>query len=303
MLNLSFDYESCIKSSEKIAWKLDDVLSVDQRLDFAKPFLPEALAPTRGIKCLSDSEKLKLNQITGNAYLNLFAFVEEYILATMVQHQQAELFGDHQAVRALARFTEEEVKHQLLFQRYRKAFDRDFGHACGVLDSAAAVAGVIMSKSPIAVMIVTLHLEIMTQDHYTGSVRDSAIDPLFAKLLKMHWLEEAQHARIDALELDKLLVAATPDQIAKGFDDYLDLIAAFDGLLLAQAKLDVPSLSAVTGRAFTEAETAEIVAAQHRGYRQTFLVSGMQAPAFIEYMKKISTDAVGRIAARGKELH
>jgi hypothetical protein len=303
MLDLPYDYETCIKNSEKVAWKLDDVLPVETRLNFARPFLPEVLAPTRGISCLDDAAKLKLNQIAGNAYLNLFAFVEEYILATMVQHQQAELFGDHQAVRALARFTEEEVKHQLLFHRYRKAFDRDFGHACGVLDSAAAVAGVIMGKSPIAVMLVTLHIEIMTQDHYPGSVRDSAIDPLFAKLLKMHWLEEAQHARIDALELDKLLDTAAPAQIAQAFDDYLDLIGAFDGLLATQAKLDVASLEGALGRKFTEVEAAEIVASQHRGYRQTFLVSGMEAPQFEQTMKKISTEAAARIAQRSKELH
>jgi hypothetical protein len=221
----------------------------------------------------------------------------------MIQHQQAELFGDHNAVRALARFTDEEAKHQQLFQRYRKAFDRDFGHQCGVLESAVEVAGVILSKSPIAVMLVTLHLEIMTQDHYTGAVRDSAIDPLFARLLKMHWLEEAQHARIDALELDKLLTAATPDQMARGFDDYIDLVGAFDGLLAAQAKLDATSIQSATGRQLTETEAAEIIAAQHRGYRYTFLVSGMEAPLFVEMMKKISADFAGRIASRAKELH
>jgi len=302
VLDLNFDFESCIKNSERVSWKLDDVLPTDTRLDFTKPFLPESLAPTQGIGFLNDAEKLKLNQISGNAYLNLFAFVEEYILATVVQHAQAELFGDHQCIRALARFADEEAKHQQLFQRYREAFNRDFGHPCGVLESAAEVAGVILSKSPIAVMMVTLHLEIMTQDHYTGSVRDAAVDPLFAKLLKMHWLEEAQHARIDMLELDKLVSNAAPEQLKKGFDDYLDLIGAFDGLLAAQSKLDVASLAAATGRTFDEKQTAEITASQHRGYRQTFLVSGMQQPLFIETMNKISRESTGRIVSRAKEL-
>src|SRR5262249_48356825 len=162
---------------------------------------------------------------------------EEYIVATAVQHAQAELFGDHSAVRALVRFAEEEVKHQQLFWRYRDAFARDFGTPCEVLGSAAEVAGVILSKSPLAVMMVTLHLEITTQAHYVDSLRDASdIDPLFAKLLKHHWLEESQHARIDALELRKMATGAAPEQIGAAFDDYLGLIDAFDGLLGAQAK-------------------------------------------------------------------
>ncbi len=133
-------------------------------------------------------------------------------------------------------------------------------------------------------------------------MRDSAIDPLFARLLKMHWLEEAQHARIDALELDKLLSVATPAQIATAFDDYIDLIAAFDGLLAAQAKMDAVSLEKAIGRSLGESESADVIAAQHRGYRYTFLTSGMDAPQFIDTMKKISIDAASRISKRSKEL-
>src|SRR6185295_7244391 len=148
-----------------------EVLPSGQKLDFARPFLPDALVGS-GISCLNEQEKLVLNHINGNSYLNLFGFVEEYILAMAVQHAQAELFGDHDAIRALTRFADEEVKHQALFKRYRVAFDRDFGHACEVLDNAADVAGVILAKSPLAVVLVTLHLELMTQDHYTDAVRD-----------------------------------------------------------------------------------------------------------------------------------
>ena len=186
MLDLDYDYASCVRNSEKVSWKLDDVMPRDTRLDFQRPFLPLALAGRGDLEFLSTDEARTLNQITANAYLNLFGFVEEYIIALAVQHAQAEMFGDHDAIRALVRFADEEVKHQALFHRYVAAFQRDFGHPCKVLDSAAEVAGVVLSKTPIAVMLVTLHLEIMTQAHYIECVKDDTdVDhSLRARLLR-----------------------------------------------------------------------------------------------------------------------
>lgn len=303
VLELGFDYASCVRGSEKVSWRLDDAMPPGTVLDFGKPFLPEQLTLTQQIGCLSPSERRTLNQIAGNAYLNLFAFVEEYILATMTQHASAELFGDHDAIRALARFVDEEVKHQQLFARYRAAFEKSAGYPCRVLESAVEVAEVIMSKSPIAVMLVTLHIELMTQQHYVETVRDNPdLDPLFQKLLHLHWLEEAQHARIDALELDKLLEGASPTAIATAFDEYLGILEAFDGLLAQQTELDLESLTAATKRAFDEQESAEIRRVAHRAYRRTFLVYGMTNAMFKGIITKMSPKAADRVAARAGEL-
>ena len=302
-LQLSYDYASCIRSSEKVAWKIDDVMPENTRIDFSRPFLPEGLFAINSIQCLSPAERLTLNHISGNAYVNLFAFVEEYITAMAVNHAQAEMFGDHDAVRALARFAEEEVKHQQLMWRFMKAFARDFKKPTHVLEAAAAVAGVILSKSPLAVVAVTLHLEIMTQAHYTESVRDNtALDPLFSSLLKHHWMEEAQHARLDALELAKMVNTASPEQLKTCFDDYLGLIDAFDGLLKSQAEMDAQTLAEATGRVFTDAEKAEIVASQHKSYRYTFLVSGMTNKLFSEMITAISPKDAQRIAEKASTL-
>ena len=303
MLDLTYDYASCVRNSEKVSWKIDDVMPPGTRLDFSRPFLPAALASRGDLAFLSAPERLKLNHITANAYLNLFSFVEEYIIAVAVNHAHAEMFGDHDAIRALVRFADEEVKHQALFKRYVDAFQREFGSPCEVLGSAAEVANVILSKSPIAVMLVTLHLEIMTQAHYVECMKDDAeLDPFFVKLLRFHWMEESQHARIDALELDKLLTAATPQKIQEGIDDYIVLIGAFDGLLKAQAEMDARSFAKATGRKLEEPEALRLIEAQHRGYRHTFLVYGMTNATFLENLAKISADAVHTVTHRAKEL-
>ena len=44
MLELTYDYATCVRNSEKISWRVDEVLPPDTRLDFTRPFLPEALS-------------------------------------------------------------------------------------------------------------------------------------------------------------------------------------------------------------------------------------------------------------------
>jgi hypothetical protein len=299
-MELNFDYASCIKNSEKVAWRLDDVLAADAGVDYDRPFLPAALSGESRVPGLSEAAARRLNQISGYAYLNLFAFVEEYIIDAAVRQAEDEVHGDHTALRALLRFAEEEVKHQEMFHRAIALLARTFGSEVDVLGDAAAVAGVILSKDPLAVMLVTLHLELMTQEHYTESVRDDAgVDPLFRSMLKHHWIEEAQHARIDALEVFKLARLATPEQIAKAFDDYVELIGAFDGLVGMQARMDVENLRRAIGPDF---DAAAVEAAQHAAYRNTFLLMGMRNRQFVEYVTKVSPEGARKIADRAATL-
>lgn len=297
MFGLNFDYASCLANSDKVTWTLDDVMPSGTELDFSRPFLPEQLVMLKPVTCLNDHEKKRLNQIVGNAYINLFGFVEEYILATVVQHANAEMFGDRTAVRALCRFAEEEAKHMQLFDRYREAFNRGFGHDCGVLESAVQVAEVIMSKSPIAVMVLTLHIELMTQQHYTECIKDNTqIDPFFASLLRYHWLDESQHAKLDTLELEKLAVMAAPEELEQAVDQYLEILGAFDGLLQAQAEMDLASLSADIQRTFDQAEREQMMNALKSSYRKTFIVYGMTNPGFVKIMGSMSKHGQARIA-------
>jgi hypothetical protein len=256
-----------------------------------------------GLSFLSAAEKLKLNQVTGNSYLYLFYFVEEYIVASVVQHANAEMFGDADALRALLRFAEEEIKHQQLFQRFREAFERGFGVPCDVIQNPQAVAEIILSKAPMAVALVTLHLELVTQQHYVEGIRDAKeLDPFFASLLKNHWLEESQHAKIDALELAKLAQGATEAQLATAIDDYLGILGAFGGLLAQQGELDVKSLERATGRTFTEAEARAIADAQASAYKRALIKMGVENASFQKYLAQYSAAGHSRINAQAGAL-
>ena len=45
----------------------------------------------------------------------------------------------------------------------------------------------------------------MTQGHYVESVQnDQELDPQFKSLLKHHWMEEAQHTKLDTLMVEAI---------------------------------------------------------------------------------------------------
>ncbi len=69
-------YDALITASERVCWTLDEVIPKEGRLDFSKPFLPEGLVLAGAAHFLSPAERLKLNQVRGNAYAHLFQFVE-----------------------------------------------------------------------------------------------------------------------------------------------------------------------------------------------------------------------------------
>jgi hypothetical protein len=282
---LNADYGKVVEYSERVAWRLNEVFPPGASLDFGKPFMPESMFVGHDLAFLDERERLKLNHILGNAYRYLFYFVEAYIIDMAMRHAEAELYGNDDNLRAMLRFAEEEVKHQQMFLRFGEFFDRGFGSKCDLVDSPQAVAQVILSKSPLAVTLVTLHLEIITQAHYVDCMRDrDDIDPLFQSLFKYHWIEESQHAKLDALEIVKLREYASPEAVQQAIDDYFAIAGAFAELLGAQAKLDINSLERATGRTYSAEERSAIEDAQRRSYNRAFLWSGVTNTLFLEFL-------------------
>jgi len=304
MLSHNYDYRSCLDASVRVNWTIEDVVA-GRRLDFTKPFLPEALAGVRGISCLNDAEKLKLNHIRGFSYLYLFGLIEEYILPAVVEHTAEATPGDDHELRALLHFAEEEAKHIELFRWFTAEFERGFGSPCAGIGPAAAIAAKILNHSRLGVFLATLHIEWFTQKHYVESVRENreeSLDPLFVSLLKAHWLEESQHAKLDTLIVDKIARTLPPEKIEAGIDDYMDIGTFIDGGLAGQVQLDLASLERATGRTFTEAERTEIVAAQTKAYREAFLLAGMRHPNFDRSLRELSAAGHGRVTELARAI-
>lgn len=302
---LQFDYEDVVDASEQVAWRLDDVITADAKLDFATHFLPQLLAPADDVDGLSPAEALKLNHILGHGYLHLFRFIEEYIIALAVQHAHAELFGDRHAQRALLRFGDEELKHQLMFSRGIEAFDRGFGTRVGGVGSPAQVAQAVLQKSPLAVMLTTLHLELVTQKHFVEAFRvgrAQEVDPTFKRMLQHHWMEETQHAKIDQLELARLGVAADDKARAAAVTDYAAIVGAMDALLAEQTTHDLDALWAAIGRRPSAPSRDRLRAWHHQTYRQLFLLQGLRHDGVISAAQALKSDAPAQLDSLARSL-
>jgi hypothetical protein len=299
MITHSYTYESTLADALRVGWRVDDIIGGEKALDFSRNFLPDSLAGVSGLTFLSADEQRTLNQIRGNSYLYLFGFVEEFILPFVLDQARSTVHGASAETRALVRFADEEAKHIDLFRRFAQAFESGFPTKCGVIGPASDAAAAILGHSKLGVALVILHLEWMTQRHYVESVKGNEtdnLDPLFCDMLRFHWLEEAQHARLDTLLVARLAVEGGSAAIQKAFDDYLAIATMLDGALAAQVQLDIASLSEATGRTFTDDERAAITAAQQRSYRWTFLVSGATHPNFVRALQELSPARADQIA-------
>lgn len=293
-----FSYPAVLTSSRRAAWQIEDVLPEGARLDFTRPFLPEALARTADLPGLMGTEPLTLNHIRGHEYLSLFGLVEEFILPFVLDHVRADLGGGDERIRALLQFASEEAKHIHLFKRFHAAFTAGFGTCCDVIGPPEAIAREVLRHSPLGVALLILHIEWMTQRHYLESVRgNEALDPLFASLLRHHWMEEAQHAKLDTLMVEALAAEKTDAEIAAAVGDYLEMVAFFDGGLKAQTGFNLAALETATGRMLDDGVKEDLLHRQHQALRWTYLGSGMTHPNFTATLSRLSPAMRERVDA------
>ena len=302
MLSHNYTYQDCLDNSKKVSWTEDDVLS-GKKFDFSKRFLPNKLTGVDEIGCLNDDEKRQLNQIMGNGYCHIFAFVEEFIIPAITEEAMKDVYGDEVRVRSLLRFAEEELKHQELFRNSVDLIGEGFGIECGLIPGRVEVAKLVRSKSKLAVMILTTIIEWFTQLHYIEHVRDdSDLDGLFLDLLRFHWMEEAQHAKLDTLLIGEVAEQLTLEERETAIDEVIELGGAIDGLLAQQVGLNIEALEKVTSRTFTVAEKEEITTKTQRAWRWTFLVSGLEHPNVVKTIGELTTLGPAKIKGVAEAL-
>lgn len=292
----NYSYQEALHTSERISWKVEDLIGGEKRLDFNRPFMPESLARLGALSFLNDDERLRLNQIRGHEYLSMFGLVETFILPYVMDHVRPRLDADHYEVRALLQFATEEAKHIHLFKRFREEFEAGFGSDCDVIGPAEEVSRFVLGHSPLGVGIAVLHIEWITLRHYVESIRDdTGLDAQFKNLLKRHWLEESQHTKLDTLIVEALVKDGTPAEIDEAFEEYSEIGAFLDQGLERQAELNAEAFVKATGRQLTKTQHAELVDALRAGLRWTYLGTGMTHPNFLATVGSIKPEARERI--------
>jgi hypothetical protein len=291
-----YTYQATLAASEKIRWRVEDIIGGDKQLDFSKPFLPESLAQMESLSFLTPAERRTLNQIRGYGYLCLFGLVEEFILPFVLDHARPQLQSDDYRVRALLQFANEEAKHIHLFKRFREEFERGFTTDCAIIGPPEQIARVVLAHEPLAVALTILQVEWMTQRHYTDSVADNQdLDSQFKSLLRHHWMEEAQHAKLDTLMVESLAEGLSEREIKSAVEGYIEIGGFLDGGLMQQVEFDLDSFKRAIGRRLSDSEQDKIRKSQQKAVRWTFLGSGMINENFLATLGRLHPGSRTRV--------
>jgi hypothetical protein len=280
-------YSSLVTLSERACWKLDEIFPDNTVLDLSRPFLPEKYMRAAGVPGLSAQELLRFNQISGNGYCHLFDVTEEFVVINSLAEATQRLHGDRSSARAWLRFSDEECKHQQLFRRFQKAFARQLSISPTMFPGHAAVAAAVLQNSPIAVILITLYLEVSTRLHYTDAIRDDQeLEPVFVRMLKAHWQEESHHVKVDVLALADLLEKASPEEQDQSIEQFFGVLGALDTMVIsAQAQMDLQTLERTIGRPLTETQKTTLL--ELRPLRYVFIELALQNPVLLSRLEEI----------------
>jgi hypothetical protein len=288
-------YARCISASRSVRWDIDKDVIRDRDFDFSQKFLPDGISRVDRLDFLNEDEKRLLSQIQGRTYANMFGFVERFITAKILEISRDHWLGDQVALEALVRFCDEELKHEELFRRIERMMPAGMPEGYSFPHDPNAVAGAVLAKSTWAVMALILEIELFTQAHYKQSIEpDDKLSELYKDIFYFHWREECQHAILDELEWPRIDERLSSTEREQAVGDLIDLVVDVDGLLQAQAKLDVDYFLKVCGRSFSREHIERIRDTVLRAYRWQYIFSGTENPRFTKMLGGMVTDDQGK---------
>ena len=160
---------------------------------------------------------------------------------------------------------------------------------CETIGPPEEIGKAVLSHSPLGVALVILGTEWATQKHYLESIRDdNELDPQFKSLLRHHWVEEAQHTKVDTLMIQALTGNISQAEIERGISDYASIGGVVDDGLKQQVEFDMQALQRAAGRTLSEAEQARYRSIQLQALRWTYLGSALTHPNFLATVGEFS---------------
>jgi len=285
-------YAKCIANSKRMRFDIDRDVIRGRRFDFAKRFLPDGLSKVDRLDFLSANDRRLLSQIQGRTYANMFGLVERFIAAKVLDVSHEHVLGDQNALEALVRFADEEIKHQELFRRIERLCAEGMPEGYTFVPEPNAVASAVLSKSTWAVLGLTCHIELFVLAHYRESIdKDADVSELWKDVFLYHWREEAQHAIIDEMEWRREHAKLSPAELDQAVTDLIDLVGAVDGVVQLQARADTDYFMRVAEGSFSADEAEWILAGVLAAYRWQYIVSGVQEPRFSKALGSMITES------------
>lgn len=296
------DYAAATAAAARVDWTVDGVFR-GRTFDASKPLVPTSWVGTQALGFLDEYEQLVLNHCRAFSYVHMVGNFEDFV-APHLDETAGHLGHDEPArSRALARFGEEEVKHQELFRRAETVLEQSCGLAVGRHFDAGgrrvrAVSSAVLEQPLLARFLVVLAFEWGTQRHYVESVRDrkgASSDPFYVDILRAHWVEEAQHTKWDALAIADLARDMRPDDLRTTFDHVRQISGLFGKTFAGQAGEEVDTLERVTGRRLAESERATLQRALHQSMTAILGSVGFSHPSFAKVARELSPEGAATV--------
>jgi hypothetical protein len=287
---LEKSYSQCIETSKRVRWDIDRDVLRGRSFEPNRKFLPDGITFVDSFDFLEPQEKVFLSQIQGRTYANMFGFVERFITAKILEQTKDFWLGDQIALEALVRFCDEEIKHQLLFQRIEAMLQETMPANYRFYPDPNQVATAVLSKSSWAVLAVILEIELFTQEHYRASIEpDPELSELYKDVFLFHWKEETTHAIMDELEWPRVDAAITPEERDKAVEEVIEIVSDFDRILKQQSNSDVDYFLAYSSRPLNQDEIDCLVKGTHKAYRHQYIFSGVQHPRFQALLSQLTS--------------
>lgn len=292
-------YAKCIAVSKRIRWDIEKDVIQGRHYEPDKKFLPDGLSKVNDIEFLTKDEKRFLSQVQGRTYANVFGLVERFICAKVMEVSTEYALGDQVALEALVRFSDEELKHQEMFRRLEEIAGSTMPGGYQFLPDSNEVAKAVLGKSSWAVLGLTLHIELFTQQHYHDSIENQdGLSDLWKDVFLYHWKEESQHAIMDEMEWIRENHKLSDDERDQAVTDLIDLVVAVDNILQIQSEHDANYFVANAGRAFSSDEVKVLHDTILKAYRWQYIFSGVEGPRFFKVLSRfITTEQSERIGA------
>lgn len=284
-------YLRCISASKAVHWDIERDVIRKRTFDMSKKYLPDGLSLVSEMTSLSAAERRFVSQIQGRTYANIFGLVERFITAKLLEVGREHSLGNQNALEALVRFSDEELKHQALFRRINDMMSEVMPAGYRFDVDPDMVARAVLSKSTWAVLVLTMHIELFVQNHYRQSIDpDRDLSELFKDVFLYHWKDECQHVVLDELEVARHDATLTLEQRDAAVDDFIALVGAVDGILQAQATSDTAYFVTNCGRAVSDNERAQVQKQMLKAYRWQYIFSGATHPRFQSILKGMITE-------------
>lgn len=301
---MSNPYAKIVEISESVSWKVADVLA-DHHFNPQLAYVPDEWLGIEGCEFLDAKSRLRLNQQRAFSYIHMLGNYEDFI-ACHISAVTRHLNTDNAAqVRAIFRFGDEEMKHQELFEAACELMELDGNCEYGRYFDAGkrrlhALTSAIMEYPDFSRAMILQAFEWGTQRHYVETAKSLeylSSDPLYAELLRLHWLEESQHVRIGELEIRAMAKRLTEDQKMAAFADMQAIAELIGATFAGQVEAEISFLKRDSALTLSDEQEQRLQQALMQSMSAIWAEVAMTHPKFQQLAMEISPQAAAQMAA------